>query len=304
MLLQQLHHREGREGGHQRRTFLKCVLTPLDVGYHAGVGTGPADARLFHELDQRGLGQAGRWLGAVLIAVEACQRKLVATFHRWQHHLAVRKGGLRVVAALYVHTQEAWKIDDVAVGLEQQILVVHARGHLDHHAAAAGLGHLAGHGALPDHLVQARLVVAQSRAQLIHRGKGVSRRAYRFMGLLGILDLVDKGPRLVGHEVLAVELAYGRPRGLHRVGSQRHRVGSHISNKTELVEPLRRAHGPPRVKTELAPALLLQGRSRKWRSRRTLEGFLLGAQYRVGSRARSRSKFFGLLAAQQVDLVA
>ena len=76
--------------------------------------------------------------------------------------------------------------------------------HADRDAAGPGVGHLAGHGPLPDQVVEPELVGAEHVAEGLGQGERMARRPDRFVGLLGVLDLGLIDPRPVGQIFLAV----------------------------------------------------------------------------------------------------
>ena len=94
----------------------------------------------------------------------------VALAQRGQHHLAVGQLGLGVVLPLDVGPQEAREGDDPAAGRELGLLALRPRprapsaDEADLRARPGGVGHLGGHRALPDQLVEAELVARQRPA--------------------------------------------------------------------------------------------------------------------------------------------
>ena len=124
---------------------------------------------------------------------------------------------------------------------------------------AAGVGHLAGHGPLPDQVVEPELVGAEHVAQGLGQGEGMARRPDRLVGLLGILDRRLIGPRPIGQIFLAVLAGDDLPRRLHGHGGQVRRVGAHVGDVPVLVQALGHLHGPPRGEAVLAVGFLLQG---------------------------------------------
>ena len=127
-------------------------------------------------------------------------------------------------------------------------------------AGAGGVGHLGGHRALPDQVVEAELVPRQGPGRLVGRPERLTGRPDGLVGLLGVLDLPLVAPRLGRHVLGAVEgrrLGPGRRQGLAR---QRGRVGAHVGDPSVLVQALGDLHGPLGAEPELAPRLLLQGR--------------------------------------------
>ena len=78
----------------KRRSFLRDVLALLDLAQDVGVGGGPADAVLLHELHERGLVEARRRLRLVALDARLAQLEHVALGERGQAHLRVVALGL------------------------------------------------------------------------------------------------------------------------------------------------------------------------------------------------------------------
>src|SRR4029079_7919015 len=102
---------------------VQALLLELDVAAvlehleDRGIGRGPADAELFHALDQRGLGEARRRLGEMLGDRQRLPLERIVRAHRGQ---AAGVLVLFVVAAFLVEREEAVELDDLAGGAELQ----------------------------------------------------------------------------------------------------------------------------------------------------------------------------------------
>jgi hypothetical protein len=138
--------------GHQPLLVDAHIAALAQHHQDGGVGRGPADAEFFQLLDQRGFRIARRRLGEVLRAHDPFHAQAVAARHRRQP-LAVLVG--LVVAAFLIEAQEAVEAHHRPGGAKGVALrVVALRRNVDGGALELGAFHLAGHGALPDQLVE------------------------------------------------------------------------------------------------------------------------------------------------------
>ena len=135
----------------------------------------------------------------------------VALGHRRQVDLAIGQLGLGVVLALDVGPQVAGELDDLARGGELRLpagpVAAAGRGADQPNlgARAGGVGHLRGHRALPDQVVEAELVAGQRAGRLVRGAERLTGRPDGFVGLLGVLHLALVATRLVGHVLEPVE---------------------------------------------------------------------------------------------------
>ncbi len=207
-------------------------------------------------------------------------RHPVPLLHRRQDLLLIRQGLARIVSTLHVGAQEAGEVDHVAPSLENRLLRVRATDipHAQAHAPPTGIPHLGGHGALPDQLVDLRLVLAELLANLLDGCDTVPRRADGLVRLLGVADLVLISTRLLGDELVAV---LGRDLLARHVDghlAQGNRVGPHVGDVPVLIQALGSPHSALGIKTQFAVALLLQRRGvERWRGF-LREGFFLRRQ--------------------------
>ena len=89
VLLEQVHHGEGDERGHQRVALLPDVPAVLDRLHDRRVGRRPADAQLLEPGDQARLGVAGRRAGGVALGVQLLGVELLAALQAGQPALGV-----------------------------------------------------------------------------------------------------------------------------------------------------------------------------------------------------------------------
>ena len=132
------------------------VAAILEHGERRGVGRRPPDAELFHLLDQRRFRIARRRLGEVLLGLDAAIPEVLALAQRRQATALL----VLLVAAFLVELEEAIEQDDgagraQAVGLAVAALDLDLGGRL----LEFGRCHLARDRALPDQLVELRLVL-------------------------------------------------------------------------------------------------------------------------------------------------
>ena len=165
-------------------------ITPIhDRADNRGIGGGATDALLLQHLDQGRLAVAGRWLGLVAEGLDQLAAGAIAHLEAGQEHLLALQGGIGVVAALHVGAEEAGEVDPLAAGAEAGGAHGAAGGGLqvDRQHGELGVGHLAGHGALPDQLVEGQ--VAAIEAGIGWGPEGFTGGPDRFVGLLGVTGL-------------------------------------------------------------------------------------------------------------------
>ena len=162
-------------GGREVLVFQPHVFAFLDGGNDGGVGGGAADAQLFQFAYQRGFGVARGGLGELLFLLQLLERDHLAFLER-------RQGAVFFIGALGHDGEEAREKLAFALGLP----LARAAGERDRGVVEAGGGHLRGHEAAPDEIVQAELV---GREEFLHvlRGKSDVDRADSFVGVLNVL---------------------------------------------------------------------------------------------------------------------
>ena len=262
-------------GRHEAPAVHLHVLAVLQRGDDGGVGRGPADAVLLQRLDQRGLGVARRRLGEMLLrraaAVSATRIALAASAaargRRRPPWRRPRPPGRRRCSPASPASSR-WRAAGGARGPSGPASMSTAT--VSNTACAICEATARFQISAYSRYRSSSILPSMSRRR--DGGRGRTDGLVRLLGVLR-LGLVDA--RLLGHLVRAVE-----PRGdladlLHRLGRQRHRVGTHVGDEADaaladvdaLVELLREAHGAPRVEAELARGLLLQRRGGEGRRR-------------------------------------
>src|SRR5215831_19010389 len=223
----------------------------------------PSDAELFERLDQRGLREAGRRLGEVLLGLQRQQALHLALLERRNLPFRLLLGlSVLFVAALLVDRREALELERGSLRPEHALtgLDVGADGVVD------GRHHLAGQEALPDEPVERHLVLGEE----LRDGPGL---VAELGGSNRLVRLLGAPPRAVGRRSLRyvfVADAGDDPaagRGL-RLPRDPDRVGSHVRDQAlgalgpevdSLVELLGDRHGLARREAKLLAGLLLQG---------------------------------------------
>ena len=152
-------HGHAELGREQRAPLAVDVAAVVDDrGQDRGVGGRPADPQLLQGLDERGLGEARRRLGEVLLGIEAQQRQHLALLQRRHRALGVLVGGrVFLLAALHVDRREALELHRLALGAEHGV----AGRDVGRHGVVHGRHQLAGHEALPDQPIERELVLGE-----------------------------------------------------------------------------------------------------------------------------------------------
>ena len=178
------------------------------------------------------------------------------------------------VVAFLIEREEAVELHHLAAGAQVDDTATGFGGDIDGGAFEFRGFHLAGDGAIPDQLVQARLVAVDEFRHLVGRAVGVG-RAHRFVRLLRVLRLVLIGARRARYIFLAEIYADHRADIGNRFRRYVDAVGAHIGDEAgglavdldAFVETLRKTHGDGGRKAELAAGLLLHGRGGERRRR-------------------------------------
>ncbi len=212
------------------------------------------------------------------------------------------------VLALVVEGEEAVELHDRAGGAQLHRLV--ATRDVDRHLVEHGAFHLARHGALPDQLVEAELVLVQIRRHVLGRAEEVGRadRLVRFLGVLGLRGVDSRARRHVALAVLGLDQA---ARLADRFGRELHAVGAHIGDEADglatdidaLVEPLSNTHGGGGAQAQLARGLLLQGRGDEGRRRVAPHLAAVDRGHREGAAFDLALGLLGALLGVEVELV-
>ena len=150
VFLQEAHHGEGYPRGNQgvaARDHVAAVLDGLDDG---GIRRRAPDAQVFHLFHQAGFGIARRRVGGVAFCRDLFGLQIAAL-------LQVRQAVLALLARILVGAvslQETREGNGAAGCRELDIIgaIIRGRGAGDRHlhGGALGIGHLRGHGALPN----------------------------------------------------------------------------------------------------------------------------------------------------------
>ena len=269
VLLQQADDSEGHPAGDQRVAAGQDVTTVLNGADDRRVGRRAPDAELLHLPHEAGLGVTGRRGRRVTVRGDLIRGE--------EHALGdLREALLRIVGDvltfcgagdLDVGLQEAREGDGAAGGGELHLgaRLRLARGTRDGdlHGGAAGVGHLGGDGALPDQLVELKLLGIQLLCKLARGLETLASGADRLVGFLGVLHLAGVLARAVRDELLAVQLGSLRTGGVDAGGGQRRGVRTHIGDVAVFVQALRDTHRPLRGEAQLPAGLLLQGGGHK-----------------------------------------
>ena len=158
---------------------MQALLVELDVAavlqhlQDRGIGRGPADAELFHALDQRGFGEARRRFGEMLGDGEILALQRFALAHGGEA-AAVLVVAV-VVAAFLIEREEAVEFYHLAGGAQLQ----HARARfgrdIDRGAFQFGRFHLAGDGADPDQFIELGLIGIEAAAHIGRAARQIGR---------------------------------------------------------------------------------------------------------------------------------
>ena len=178
----------------------------------------------------------------------------------------MRQAGLALLVALgvirAVGLQEAGEGNGAAGGGEFHVIAAIIRGgragHGDLHGGSLGIGHLGGDGALPNQVIELKLLRIQLAGKLAWGGEGLAGRADGLVSFLRVFDLAVIHARGIGNVFCAVDAGGGVARGGQTLLGQRGRVRTHISNVAVFVQALRNAHGALGGKVQAAAGLLLQ----------------------------------------------
>ena len=262
-VLHKLRDHLAQGGGLELFLLFEHVLPVLDGGDNGGIGGRTAHALFLHGLDQGGLGVAGGRLGKVLLLLGAGVQDLLALGQLGQRVEDLL--GL-VVAAFLVHRQKAGEFQALVVGAEDMALTL----GVDGGGVIDGVGHLAGHKAAPDQLVQAVLVARQTGGNVV----GVKPHVAGADGLVRVLGraLALEAAGRAGIVGRAVASGDEIPGGKERLVRQAKGVCTHIGDQTNcavalyvhaLIELLGDRHGALGRHVQFSGSLLLERRGDK-----------------------------------------
>ncbi len=293
VLLEEVDDRERLERRHQGGALLPHVLAIDDGLDGRRIGGRTPDTELFHALDQRCLGEAGRGLRVVTVRLDVPSRQGVALGERRELALLLVLGVLRVEVG-DIGEAEALVADDRAARRELDVLPAERlaggkrlgvvrrgvrRAQTDRDGLAGGVGHLRGDGALPDELVDLGILAVDLAGHGVGGPEALPRGPDGLMGLLRVLRLLGVDPGGIGPVLGAVALGDLAARRGQRGVRQRGAVRSHVGDVAGFVEALRGAHGLRRREAELATGLLLERGGRERRRRTTTVRLALDAAH-------------------------
>ena len=263
--------------GHEALLLETDIIAILQHRNDRGIGRRPADAQLLQRLDQAGFAVARRRLGEMLFGHQLAQgKRRIGLYRRQQPAVLILR--FRIVAPFLVKLEEAGKADHAAGSAKAMAAI--AGSDIDRGAFQAGIGHLAGNGALPDQLVELVLLVAQHAAQAFGQAAHIG-GTDRFMRFLGVFGLGLVGTRLFGHEFGAEFRADHPAGGIDGLPGQGDAIGPHIGDQPRgfaadvdaLIQALGDVHGHLGAEAQLARGFLLQCRSGEGRLRAALDRF-------------------------------
>ena len=301
ILLQQAHNRKGRPRGHERLAAAVDVPAVGDGRDRGGVCGRAPDPKLLHALDERGLGVARRRQGLVAVRGRLERAQGLPLLDLRQARVLAVLVPLRV-GRLLVNGHEAGEGDDRSRRRKRRLARSGGPGDADVDAdgggLAAGVGHLRGHRAFPDELVERELAGRQIALDLGGRAEMVAGGPDRLVGLLRALGLRRVQPWLVRQRLLPVHLPNLASGSRNRLFGKVGRVGSHVRDVAVFVERLGRAHGVARAHAELAGGLLLEGRRRERRGRPAGVRLRLDGGDRRVRAFEGRGELFGVVLAE------
>ena len=191
--LQESRHDAAAVFGNEALAVELHIVTALQDFNDAGIGRWPSDAEFLQLLDQARLGIARRRLGEMLLRndLAALERLVLADVGQDAGVLVFLA---LLVASFIVQRQEAVEAHDRTGGAQLHGLV--GAGDVDRHLVEHGAFHLARHGALPDQLVEAELVLVQVCRHVLRRAEQVGRsdRLVRLLGVLGLGGVEPAAP--------------------------------------------------------------------------------------------------------------
>ena len=254
----------------------------------------------------------------MLLRLHFQQLDRVAHLHARQHLVALVVGC--IVAAFLVDGDVARLDQRRAVGAQHVALrAVRARQDVDRDRVEQRVCHLTGHRAFPDQRVELELVGLKITLD-VGRNDAGGGRTYRLVRFLRILGFGLVYPHLFRHRFRAIELRDHLANLLHRLGRERHRVGTHVGDQADaalarvhaFIQLLCHAHGALGGEAELARSFLLQRRGGE--RRRRVAAALLAIDLQHGERpvrsGRGRQALLGRARAglvgeaELLDLVA
>ena len=220
VFLQEAHHGEGHPRGYQGVTARDHVAAVLDRLDNGGIRRRAPDAQVLHLFHQAGFGIARRRVGGVAFCRDLFGLQIAA-------FLQVRQAVLALLARILVGAvslQETREGNGAAGCRELDIIgaIIRGRGAGDRHlhGGALGIGHLRGHGALPNQVIKLKFLRIQLARQLAWGGKGLAGGADRLVRLLRVFDAAVINARGIRDVFFAINAGSGATRGVQALFGQ------------------------------------------------------------------------------------
>ena len=204
MIFEQFDDGERHPSRDECTTFFEGVVAILNRVDDRGVRAGATDAAFFERFGEGGFAVSTRRLRVVLFRIHADAFQHFADHDAGEHGFLIGEFGIRRVAAFDVRSQVAGEVDRFAADLERAAFAFDR----DHDAAAAGVGHLAGDRALPDHVEDFEFICVQG---ILHRAGQLERMAggtNRFVRFLRVFDFAFVHAGFGRQVVVAIFLGY------------------------------------------------------------------------------------------------
>src|SRR3990170_5056557 len=254
-------------GWDQASPFAYDIPALLDRAQGGRIGRRPADAVFFQGAHQGGFGVARRRLGKML-GRDQSQQLLQLPFDktRWDAHLFFLWRNLIFLPGFFVDNQKALETDRGAGSPEEVLVLGSLSGDFHGKGVVNGCRHLGSQKALPDQLVEAKLVAFKVLVDgfwLADDGGWTD----SFVRLLGAARLGAVLGRLSRHEGFPISL--GNELACFALGQlgDTGRIGAHVSDQADraplsyvnpFVELLSQGHRAPGGVTQATGGVLLQ----------------------------------------------
>ena len=261
-----------KEGGDQTTLGFRNELALVDGdvfaitqrGQSRGIGRRTTDTEFFHLLDERSFRIARRRFGRMLGRIDLLARQSFTgtNFRQLCTILVV----VLFFAMIHIGCEEAIELSDRPIGAQHGRARAVDRLNVDCCTLNVGSLHLAGDGALPDELIEPRLIVIEIATHILRVTREI-RWPDGFVRFLCVLCLAGIIARLFRHIFCAEAFADGVAGRVDGFWSYLHAIGTHIgdqagslaANIDTFVKSLRHLHGARGRKSELAGCGLLQG---------------------------------------------
>ena len=250
-----------------------AILKYLD---DRGIGRGPANAKLLHRLHKAGIGETRRRLCEMLFRRDLARGQRFTLVDGGEDGAVIGLVGFDLVGGriltFLIDRPVPVEHDNAAAGPQGHIL--RPVGDVDGRLVQFGRLHLAGDGALPDQIIETRLVVIEKITNGVGRPRGVG-RSDRLVRLLGVRGGGAVDPRRIGKVAVAKTLADLAAHAGDGLAAELNTVGPHVGDQAgglaadidAFIKPLRDLHCPAGRKAELSRGFLLQRRGGERRFR-------------------------------------